>query len=71
MSMVQCFTCSHFRLKDAGKMAVLGFGCCQRKQKHEFYSATYPRECAAFIAAPKAVADERDKFLNQTKEATE
>jgi len=43
---VQCITCQHFSLRDAGRMAAQGFGLCAQRRPHEFMSATFQRVCA-------------------------
>lgn len=52
---VRCAACKHLELRSAPEMAAHGFGRCQVKPRSEYRSVTMGRECAEFVAGPRAV----------------
>ncbi len=63
---VRCVDCDHFRLKEAGKMAVHGFGlCAPARAPYAFLSAVYLRACQRWIPAKGEVLAERLAWLEK------
>ena len=61
--MSQCIECARLDLKAADRMAARGFGCCRLKQKHEFVSVSYPRDCAGFEQAKAEIVSGRKEWF--------
>lgn len=60
---VQCIDCKRFDLQGAGRMAREGFGLCTvTTRSWQFFSATYPRQCTRFEAAPAQQAETRRQW---------
>ncbi|NYT25372.1 hypothetical protein H0A73_17365 [Alcaligenaceae bacterium] len=60
---VQCITCRHFNLRDAGRMAHEGFGNCAHRAAHEFTGARYQRVCGQHEEAPADAVEKRREWL--------
>lgn len=65
---VQCITCQHFSLRDAGQMARQGYGHCGlERSKATFQSADFERQCRQFEAADTDTAAKRQAWLDWEK----
>lgn len=60
---VQCITCQHFSLRNAGRMATHGFGICTKRAMHEFMSATFQRMCSTHAELDAEAVAERKKWV--------
>lgn len=62
---VQCVTCQHFSLRDAGRMAAHGFGNCASRARHVFLSATFERECKTHVGLDADSINKRLAWLGE------
>jgi len=60
---VQCVTCDRLDLRQAGRMAAHGFGCCRLRPTHEFHSVLQDRECPQHVPAQDAQVASRRAWL--------
>lgn len=66
---VQCIACQHFSMRNAGKMAELGYGHCELvNTPASFESAMFERHCPKFEAAAQDVAQRRTDWLTAKKQ---
>lgn len=67
---VMCIDCAHYRLKDAGTIARLGFGLCAMSPSTSFFpSSVYPRQCAQWRQADEKTLGARRAWLEKRGEA--
>lgn len=60
---VQCVTCKHLNLREAGRMAREGFGRCAHRAPSQFTSARIERQCDEHTEADPSVVAERRQWL--------
>ena len=66
----QCITCERWNLRDAGSMAVRGFGLCKLAAKWRFFGGTHERECKHHAPAEERAAAKRVKWFNAIEKQT-
>jgi hypothetical protein len=62
---VQCIDCQRLNLRDAPKMARLGFGGCEREARGTYKSVVWARECVSFRPMEAANAAKRREWYQQ------
>ncbi len=66
---VQCIACSKFSMRNAGKMAELGYGHCElERSAATFESATFERHCHTYDPADQDVVQKRNDWLDGKKQ---
>ena len=62
---VRCIACQHFSMRNAGKMAELGYGHCELAHTPAtFESATFERHCHTFKPADQDDVAKRTAWLD-------
>lgn len=62
---VQCIDCQRINLRDAPKMARLGFGGCESERRGTYLSLVWNRECATFKPAEAATVEARRQWYEK------
>lgn len=66
---VQCIGCQKFSMRNAGKMAELGYGHCELDASvASFQSATFNRNCHTFAPADSDAVAKRTAWLDAKKQ---